>query len=382
MKMSYEQVMNQRCRWMPAMVAVLTIAVTAWPAQDATAGEQTITVFDQAEVHYDAEQLEPVERPDHVELRNGQVVQRTIKLPKLPEDLTHARRIVARVSVEPVATRREGKLRPGDPWTRMGSVSLVKPGGELRPVALPAEEADRLDEMGNRPGPEADEIELMRFITGFGGASTFTQDLTALAPLLSGEQTIRLYVSTYMDPGWTVSLTLTYRDAGVGARRPAFAEPLFNDQSIEADSNTVTATVRIPNGLATPRIRILSTGHATDGTDGDEFTARTNELVIDGETIVMFRPWREQGGTLREVNPMSGRIAIEGRMLWSSDLDRAGWHPGEVVEPGMIPVPELTPGTHTVRLTVHDIRPEDESGLGYWRVSAIVVADEPWPEPE
>jgi hypothetical protein len=95
----------------------------------------------------------------------------------------------------------------------------------------------------------------------------------------------------------------------------------------------------------------------------------------------MFRPWREVGGTLRPLNPTSGRVRIKGRQLWSSDLDRAGWHPGLVVEPIVIPLPELTPGEHTIEYSVLNIRPEDEAGeLGYWRISAILVADEPWPE--
>lgn len=362
------------------LLSAVVVAVPAGPVGAIHPAEQQVVVFEEAEVFYDPELLQPKDRSDHVLLRNGQVVQRTITLPTLAGDLADARRIVATIVVEPVVTKKNGRLRPGDPWTRMGSVSLVRPGAELRPVALPAEEADRLDKTENRPGPEVDEIELMRFITGFGGATTFQQDLTELAPLLSGEQTIRLYLSTYMQPAWKVSLKLAYSSDGVGPRRPAFAEPLFNDQSVEADSHTLVSTVTIPEGLSTPRIRILSTGHATDGTDGDEFTARTNELSIDGGTIAMFRPWSEQGGTLREVNPTSGRVEIEGRELWSSDLDRAGWHPGQIVQPRLIPAPELTPGRHTVRLQVHDIRPEDESGLGYWRVSAIVVADEPWPE--
>lgn len=92
---------------------------------------------------------------------------------------------------------------------------------------------------------------------------------------------------------------------------------------------------------------------------------------------------------LRESNPTSGRRTIDGRELWSSDLDRTGWHPGQAVEPMMIPVPELTPGTHEIELTIRGIRPKppgadpddpETTHHGYWAVSAMVVADEPWPK--
>ena len=47
----------------------------------------------------------------------------------------------------------------------------------------------------------------------------------------------------------------------------------------------------------------------------------------------------------------------------------------------MVPVPELTPGEHEIELEILEIRPLDErGGFGYWRLSAMVVADEPWPE--
>ena len=71
---------------------------------------------------------------------------------------------------------------------------------------------------------------------------------------------------------------------------------------------------------------------------------------------------------------------IDGREVWSSDLDRSGWQPGTVVQPLIVPAPVLTPGPHEVQI---EILWTDFEGLdhdhGYWRLSAVVVADEPWP---
>ena len=109
---------------------------------------------------------------------------------------------------------------------------------------------------------------------------------------------------------------------------------------------------------------------------------RTHVLKVDGVEVARFRPWSEEGGTVRNQNPTSGRVTVEGRELWSSDLDRSGWHPARVVEPLIIPLPELTPGVHRIELEVLDIRAPSETSneRGFWRVSAIVIADQPWPK--
>lgn len=337
----------------------LVVFLLAAPAGRAAADEQ-FSIFDSALIAYDKEQEEPFERDGLTVLNFGQALQATVLLPPLPADQRDARRIVATVHVEPVLTEVRGRLRPSDPWTRVGSVSIIRAGEE---------------------GGEPAEIELMRFITGFGGPGTFQQDITSLAPLLTGPTAFRLFISTYMDPGWRVTMTVSFSENGVGFRRPTFARWLFNDPEVMAEDSTLGAEVEIPADLAQPRLRIISTGHATDGADGDEFITRTHVLSIDGKEIARWRPWAEAGGPLRELNPTSGRITVEGREVWSSDLDRSGWHPGAIVTPLLIPVPELTPGRHTIRLQIQGIRPmaEEEGPYGYWRVSGLIVADEPWP---
>lgn len=319
-----------------------------------------VAVLEAVPVAFDAEQEEPVQRQGVRITGHGQLLQRTLRLPEAPDDQRDAQRIVATVTLRPALVEAGRRQRPGDPWTRVGSVTVHDPDA----------------------GPDDPGAELMRFTTGFGGPGTFSQDVTALAPLLHGARTLRLFVSTYSSPAWEATLTLTY-DRSAGYRRPALAEPLFNEPAVTSSDPLVAATVVIPPGLARPRLRILTTGHATDGAGGDEFVSRTHVLRIDGRRIASWRPWREGGGALRERNPTSGRTLIDGRWLWSSDLDRAGWAPGTAVEPMLLPVPELTAGRHEVELEILGIRPAagDPPHHGYWRVSAIVVADEPWPAP-
>lgn len=164
----------------------------------------------------------------------------------------------------------------------------------------------------------------------------------------------------------------------MGYRRPIWAAPIFNSE-VTAEKRTIKASVDVPKGLSRPRLHLLTTGHATDGAGGDEFISRSHVLRIDGIEVARWRPWSERGGPLRQTNPTSGRMEIDGRPLWASDLDRSGWNPGLLVEPIQIPLPELTAGRHAIELEILNIRPKDQSGYGYWRVSAIVVCDEPWP---
>jgi hypothetical protein len=331
------------------------------PAARAQPAEQTVVVFRDARLGYDQTVAEPPPRNGYAMLEHGQTAQTTVRLPLAPADQRDARRIVASVSVRPVTIERNGSIRPGDPWTRLGGLSVLVPGANAEPV----------------------EVELLRFTTGFGGRATFTEDLTPLAPILAGERVMRISISTFLDPGWEVDCTLTWSPDGVGQRRPALAQPLFNTTAVTDAIHRLSATVEIPSGLATPRLRVITTGHANDGTGANEFATSTHIVRIDGVEVARFRPWSEAGGTLRDVNPAAGRQMIDGRWLWSSDLDRSGWAPGSIVHPLLIPVAELTAGTHRVELEILGIRPlsGDPPTFGYWRVSVVVVADGPWPMP-
>lgn len=344
-----------RTRPFPAFPALLAAAVVVHRA----AADAVVPVFASAEIQYDADQRDDVPGDGYAIKDHGQVIERTVTLPPAPAGQRDAMRITATVEVRPVITGTGSKRRPGDVWTRIGSVGVV-----VDPDAA----------------GQTTEVELMRFATGFGGTGVFTQDLTPFAPLLHGRRTLRLRITTYTRPAWEADLTLAYLSDDAGYRRPVYARQLFNEPAMTADQPLVEAMVDIPEGLARPRLRVLSTGHSTDGGPANEFVTCTHVLRIDGREVARWRPWAEQGGRLRDRNPWSGRQVIDGREVRSSDLDRSGWNPGAVVEPLLLPAPELTPGPHRIQLEILGIRAEGmDHAHGYWRVSAAVVADEPWP---
>ncbi|MFK7959083.1 MAG: peptide-N-glycosidase F-related protein [Phycisphaerales bacterium] len=247
-----------------------------------------------------------------------------------------------------------------DRWTRLGALTVAPIG----PDAL-----------------EAKETELIRFTTGYGAGGTYEADVTALAPLLSGRRLMRLSVATYGDhPGWRASAELIVDPAATGRRDPLIAMPLFDDLHYDAEQMPLRTEVTVPAGASSPRIRIVTSGHSTDGTGANEFATATHILRVDGREVARWRPWRDGDPSLRERNPWAGTLVVNGKTLRASDLDRSGWAPGAAVEPMIIPLPELTPGLHRIDLRILGIRKAepDSTGHGYFAVTATLLADKQW----
>ena len=116
----------------------------------------------------------------------------------------------------------------------------------------------------------------------------------------------------------------------------------------------------------------LVSGHCTDGRGADEFEQKDNVIYIDGHVVYRFRPWRDDCRQFREVNPYCRRWS---NGWWSSDFSRSGWCPGDFVAPVELDLTDhLTPGRHTIRFVIENMRPVDEDGnYGYWRVSSHLV---------
>ncbi len=254
-----------------------------------------------------------------------------------------ARRVTLRLDLRPIP---KDLREVQDPWDRAGWVKLVRDDGA--------------------------DVELMRFMTPYGGAVSHEVDVTRYAPLLQGHCVFEVFVDTWTSPGWKVDVALVYSFADRLDALPAWSRGLmFPTGGLKAERPETTATVIVPAGLGRIELTLLSSGHCSDGRGADEFITKDNVVLIDGAEVLRWRPWRDDCDELRHLNPYCKRWS---NGYWSSDFERSGWCPGDVVRPMVIDVTGwLPPGEHEVTWRVENIRPEDEEKHhGYWTVSAGV----------
>src|SRR5262245_1640610 len=174
-------------------------------ARAAAPADSTIPVIDGASIGYDENATDGSPQGPYRVFKNGQIIEAEVELPAAPVNQRDARRIVVSVDIEPAIITEGGKRRPADPWTRLGKVTCV----------LPAATDGTKPKPGAEQHPDIQELELVRFITSFGGPGTFSQDVTSLAPLLQGKVKIRAFIGTITSPAWKVTVTLRYTSSGV-----------------------------------------------------------------------------------------------------------------------------------------------------------------------
>jgi len=287
------------------------------------------------------------------------------------------------------------EVRPSDggrlvartlPLSRPARPTRITAWAATRPVPkAPDEVHDRWDRAGNvrlRLSGGAD-IEILRFVTAYGGATLQRADVSHLAPLLEGPCTFVGFIDTWTSPAWTMDFGLEYSWFDTTAQwEPAldmamadWVLPLLYTDGLTAENQPpegLAAGVEIPAGTRRVVLVACTSGHCTDGRGADEFVTKDHVVAVDGFVVERFRPWRGDCRRFRELNPYCRRWA-DGS--WSSDYSRSGWCPGDRVAPLELDLTDhLGPGPHRLSLRVEDIRPRDEEGhFGYWRVSACLV---------
>lgn len=313
------------------LVVISTIPVFA------TTDSTVVTVFKNNDIHFgDPTTYES----DSIKVEdNGRIISRTLELPDFGENVQIRAHVIIRSTIIGC------DQSTGDPWDRAGTVFLDVPGME--------------------------QIELLKYVTGFGGYSDLSEDVSFLAPLLRGQRTIKGFVDTWVSPGWKMDFELIYKVMPEEIN-PTWNNGIFFDWSLteaEVTAFNPMVNVSIPENPEKIILSYFTSGHCTDGTGADEFISKDNVIYVDREEVYRYKPWRDDCRQFRDRNPCSGRWGDD----WSSDFDRSGWCPGDVVHPVRIDMTQyLTPGSHNVQFAVKDIRRQDASGYGYWRVSSFL----------
>ncbi|MFH1681294.1 MAG: peptide-N-glycosidase F-related protein [Candidatus Eisenbacteria bacterium] len=325
----------------------LLLAAASPSRADAPVEISEVVLFRDAAIGFDPEgELPPPAGGVSVE-ENGRVVSASVSLP----DPDHPVRITVRLVVRPVP---KDERSMHDRYDRAGSLRLRTSG--------------------------APDLEVVRFITAYGGKTEHTVDVSHFAPLLRGERTFLFFIDTWTAPAWQVDASLCYEGAP-GYDAPSWASAVYLSDSFNHKEmpGGAEAAVEVPEGIERVVMKYTATGHCTDGIDADEFVSKANVVAVDGVVVSRFHPWRDDCRRFRDRNPYAARWS-DG--TWSSDYSRSGWCPGVEVLPVEIDLTDrLAPGRHVIRFSIDKMRPADENGhFGYWRVSSALVGWDHEPE--
>ncbi|TWT37407.1 hypothetical protein KOR34_23570 [Posidoniimonas corsicana] len=250
-----------------------------------------------------------------------------------------------------------------DPWDRAGSIHVILPRGE--------------------------QVQLGKFITGFNGTTSHSQDISDLAPLLSGQTlAIEAHIDTWVADAWRLNASVEVEPEALsdpGATWAAAAIPRDGGLGWHESGDVSRGyQIRVPQNLGRVKLTYFASGHHHTQTGAsDEFNQRRHRLSIDGQEVWTGVPWRTDGPDFRSVNPTSGRWDGNGDGdtndpypidQWSSDFPRSGWVPGDEVAPYEIDVTDYVAGggRKTLTLTIEDVDINS-----FWRVSAYLSGAPP-----
>jgi len=300
-----------------------------------------IKIFDQNMIHFLPDSADKYMTGRVKSLDNGRVISTSVDIPSFTSPV----KITANVIVNPVP---KDMLNVHDRWDRAGNFRLSVDG-------MP-------------------DIEIVKYITSYGGMTEYEMDVSHLAPLLQGNCTFKGFIDTWVSPAWKVDFSLTFEPLEDDLN-PDWAYGLIFEESFnhkEMGNDGVEVEVSIPDDMEGVILNYLVSGHCTDGRDADEFVPKDNVIYVDDIPVYRFRPWRDDCRQFREINPYCAKWSAG---YWSSDFSRSGWCPGDKVDPVEIDLTDhLTPGIHKVRFVIENIRPEDDDGhYGYWRVSSHLI---------
>lgn len=276
---------------------ILLASCTAQLPEDSAAPEvvlpagedQTIRVFSEEYVHFGGENRRIVDVPI-----------------RFPDDTATYSQIRGRFALTCPNSR-------CDWWDRFGSFGVVLNAGTK-------EEAY---------------VELDRFITPYRVGFSWESDLTALRPTLTGEQTMRVYIDTWVSEGhengdgWLFTAELDFTGGPPPSPQPIANVPVWGFQSWNAGlpDNPTEAQV-LPQEVSlkahsSSTFRAFITGHGWNNMQNcAEFCAKEHFFTVGTEEFGR-EVWRDN----------CDETETDGRQQGTWQYARAGWCPGAQVYP-------------------------------------------------
>lgn len=358
----------------------------------------TVPVFTNEQISFGNEISNPTDTDSEKTFKysSGTVILKKVKLPIVPDD-TH-------LFVELY------QHSAGDAYDRTGSVFVIPQDKEqsfldgLRngTASLPVFHARNGKSYQGIAATDhfSPLVEIMRFFTSFGigqfndkvtvygqqweDSTLYKQDVTDMLPLLQGERWIGVFIGNYDKGGHRASLKLKYypesREVSDKPSKKYWTIPLFNTLNVMEmsgqeygtlfESDSLHVEITIPEGVKNIRMRYITTGHG--GWDaGDEFNQKMNTVLMDGNILFQYTPWRSDCATFRKYNPASGN---SWNGLTSSDYSRSGWCPGTATNPLFFPLGNIKAGKHTISVSIPMGKNEGGS-FSSWNVSGILMGE-------
>lgn len=351
----------------------------------------TIPVFENQQIHW-SETFE--ERENVLRFANGTIVVKKVKFPELNAkdqifiDLTEQSK--------------------GDAYDRTGTVFMIPTNQSISFLdglkngiqALP------IYENGNGKkyqGVVVTEnytplLELMRFFTPFGvnhfndrvtlknkvwqDSVFYRQEISQYASQLTNQEVyLGVFIGNYDKGGHEVSMNVSIHQNGESNQPLKKVIPLFNTLNVMEmagqeygsmfDSEEgLLVNFELKEDLKNAQLRYTTTGHG-GWENGDEFVPKKNTILLDGKIAFEFKPWREDCGSYRLYNPVSGNFQ---NGLSSSDYSRSNWCPGTLTQPNMIDLGDLKAGKHSIQVKIPQGKPEGTS-FSFWNVSGVLIGD-------
>lgn len=335
------------------IIGFVLITVSTISAQNeiSKTGLRTIEIFRQADIYFSSDDTTIYKKVDIYSSDNGRVINADIELPVFEQEV----RIIASLKILPIP---KDELVVFDKWDRAGNIRLSKEGMA--------------------------DIEIIKFITAYGGTSEYEVDVSHLAPVLQGSCSFKGFIDTWVSPAWKIDFSLGFQPVADSSGEEIYIDYIINPDWLEgvlfeqsyttanAGDTGIDVEVVVPQGINRIVLYYFVSGHCTDGSGADEFMPKDNVIYVDNRVVHRFQPWRDDCRNFRDQNPYTRRWS-DG--YWSSDYSRSGWCPGDKVDPFQIDLTDhLTAGRHNLRFVIENVRPEnDKQDYGYWRISGYLA---------
>ena len=222
----------------------------------------------------------------------------------------------------------------GDEWDRMGHIFMYDDKGDW--------------------------TELARLITPYWNPPwTWTLDITEMQLLLTGDRRLGVWLQSWKDDGYQVSVSLEFT-IGTPAMQPIKINNLWTGSMVgygnvgntQMEQWLTPYTIPISEYADQVLSRISVTGHRfVDNTEnGAEFLQRGRTLMVNGGGAWYNLLWQ-----------LCGNWPVQPQSPATWYFDRAGWCPGDLVDPWIV---DVTSQVFTGQDTVLEYIPDEYINLG------------------